>query len=149
MPNFASELRLLIQPGAVSFAREYTRAISALAQLPSLDSDMFVDAVTAACSDIIGGTESGGDGLILRGVVTPSAVSLTIREQGKPSLSVDDATGTGSPVKCCDWESLRHAVDEAHWCSRGSAGMELKLLKRCPQTHIVDQVPGLKPGLRC
>lgn len=104
MPNFASELRLLIQPGAVSFAREYTRAISALAQLPSLDSDMFVDAVTAACSDIIGGTESRGDGLILRGVVTPSAVSLTIREQGKPfDPSVADATGTGSPVKCCDW----------------------------------------------
>ena len=146
MPDFASELRLPIQPAAVSFAREYTRAISALAQLPSLDSDTFVDAVTAACSDIIGGTESGGDGLVLRGVVTPSAVSLTIREQGKPfDPSVADATGTGSPVKCCDWESLRHAVDEAHWCSRGSAGMELKLLKRCPQIHIVEQVPGLKP----
>jgi hypothetical protein len=146
MPDFASELRLPIQPAAVSFAREYTRAISALAQLPSLDSDVFVDAVTAACNDIIGSTESGGDGLILRGVVTPTTVSLTIREQGKPfDPSVADATGTGSPVKCCDWASLRHAVDEAHWCSRGSAGMELKLLKRCPQIHIVEQVPGLKP----
>ena len=146
MPDFDSELRLPIQPAAVSFAREYTRAIAALAQLPSLDSDVFVDAVTAACSDIIGGTESGGDGIILRGVVTPSAVSLTIREQGKPfDPSVADATGTGSPVKRRDWELLRHAVDEAHWSSRGSAGMELKLLKRCPQIHIVEQVPGLKP----
>jgi len=146
MPDFDSELRLPIQPAALSFAREYTRAISALAQLPSLDSDGFVDAVTAACSDIISGVEAGGDGLVLRGVVTPSAVTLTIREQGKPfDPSMADATGTGSPVKCCDWESLRHAVDEAHWCSRGSAGMELKLMKRCPQMHIVEQVPGLKP----
>src|SRR5262249_55463884 len=103
MPDFASELRLPIQPGAVSFAREYTRACSALAQLPSLDGDLFVDAVTAVCSDIIGGTEFGGDGLILLGVVTPSAVSLTIREKGKPFDPLEaDATGTGSPVKRCD-----------------------------------------------
>jgi hypothetical protein len=146
MPDFASELRLPIQPAAVSFAREYTRAISALAQLPSLDSDIFVDAVTAACSDIIGGTEFREDGLILRGVVTPSAVSLTIREHGKPFYpSVADATGTGSPVKSCDWESLRQAVDEAHWSCRGRAGMELTLLKRRPQIHIVEQLPGLRP----
>jgi hypothetical protein len=146
MPGFASELRLPIQPAAVSFAREYTRAISALAQLPSLDNDVFVDAVTAACSDIIGGTECREHGLILRGVVTPSAVSLTIREQGKPfDPSVADAAGSGSPVKSCDWESLRHAVDEAHWSCRGRAGMELTLLKRRPQIHIVEQLPGLKP----
>ena len=146
MPDFASELRLPIQPAAVSFAREYTRAIAALAQLPLSDSDAFVDAVTAACSDIIAETECESDGLILRGVVTASAVSLTIREQGRPfDPSLADATGMGSPVKRCDWESLRHAVDEAHWVCRGSAGMELTLLKRCPQIHIVEQLPGLKP----
>jgi hypothetical protein len=107
---------------------------------------MFVDAVTAACSDIIGGNEFGGDGLVLRGVVTPTAVSLTIREQGTPfDPSAADATGTGSPVKSRDWESLRHAVDEVHWSCRGIAGMELTLLKRRPQIHIVEQLPGLKP----
>lgn len=146
MPDFASELRLPIQPAAVAFAREYTRAISALAQLPSLDSDAFVDAVTTACSDIIGDNEFREDGLILHGVVTPTTVSLTIREQGKPfDPSVADATGTGSPIKSRDWESLRHAVDEAHWSCRGNAGMELTLLKRRPQIHIVEQLPGLKP----
>ena len=145
MPDFASELRLPIQPAAVSFAREYTRAISALAHLPSLDSEGVCGCGHGGLQRHLGGTESGGDGLVLRGVVTPSAVSLTIGE-GKPfDPSVADATGTGSPVKCCDWESLRHAVDEANWSSRGSAGMELKLLKRCPQIHIVEQVPGLKP----
>lgn len=146
MPDFASELKLPGQSAAVSFAREYTRGISALAELSSFEADAFVNAVTAACADIIRSAEPGGDGLVLRGVVTSSAISLMIREQGKPfDPSLADSAGTGSPVDSRDWESLCQAADEAHWSSRGNAGMELRLLKRRRQTHIAEQLPGLTP----
>ena len=51
-PDFSSELTLPGHPAAVSFAREYTRGIVALAELEASDGNAFVDVVATACSTL-------------------------------------------------------------------------------------------------
>src|SRR5262245_8493888 len=121
-------------------AREFGRALVTLAE-PS-DSDAFVEAVVTACTDIINDSQTQGEtnSLVLSGVVTPSLVSLSICERGTPfDPSLTGVEEDSRPIKRPDWEKVRGAVDEAHWSSRGNAGMELTLLKRRPQTHITEQ----------
>src|SRR5215217_617562 len=98
-PDFSSELRLPGHPAAVSLAREYTRVIVAFAELEAADGNAFVEAVATACTDIIRDTQMPcePDALLLQGVVTPSSISLAIRERGAPfDPQAADAAGTSS-----------------------------------------------------
>ena len=80
------------------------------------------------------------------GTITPAAVSLAIRERGAPfDPSGAAAEAIASPVAGRHFDRIRHAVDEAHWSSRGSAGMELTLVKQRPQTDITQHLPDLTP----
>jgi anti-sigma regulatory factor (Ser/Thr protein kinase) len=146
MPDFRSELTLPSHASAIAVARAYTREIAALAGFSVADTDAFAEAVSTACEDIVKNALAPGDGdaLALAAAVTPSALTVAIRERGAPfDPSEANAAGarTGSPVRGRDWERIRHAVDEAHWASRGNAGMELTLTKQRPQADITRHVP--------
>lgn len=145
MPDFRSELTLPSHAGAVAVARAYTREIAALASLSVTDIDQFAEAVSTACADIVENALAPGDAdaLTLAATVTPSALTMAIRERGAPfDPSGYDAGGgaVGSPVRGRDWERIRQAVDEAHWTSRGSGGMELTLTKQRPQADVTRHV---------
>jgi anti-sigma regulatory factor (Ser/Thr protein kinase) len=145
MPDFRSELTLPSHASAVAVARAYTREIAVLAGLSVADTDQFADAVSTACTDIVDNATPGeADALTLTAGVTLTTLTVSIRERGAPfDPSKAGAAGvtTGSPVRGRDWERIRQAVDEAHWASRGSAGMELTLTKQRPLADITRHVP--------
>src|SRR5437879_7929071 len=84
--DFRSELTLPSHPDAIVLARAYARAVAALAGLAPTELDALVAAVTTACADIVQNALAPGevDALALGGVVTPSALTLAIRERGAP-----------------------------------------------------------------
>src|SRR5881396_2788875 len=114
--DFRSELTLPSHPDAIVLARAYARA------------------VTTACADIVQNALAPGevDALALGGVVTPSALTLAIRERGAPFDPTSAAAAAAEtilpPVRGRDWERIGQAVDEAHWSSLGKDGMELTLI---------------------
>jgi anti-sigma regulatory factor (Ser/Thr protein kinase) len=145
--DLRSELTLPSHPDAIAFARAYARELATLVGLPATELDAFVDAVTSACADIVQNALTPGetDALRLVGVVTPSALTLAIRERGAPF----DPTNTEAaavesippPVRGRDWERIRQAVDEAHWSSLGKDGMELALTKQRPHADVTQHLP--------
>src|SRR5947199_3028474 len=151
--DFRSELTLPSHPDAIVLARAYARALATLAGLAPTELDALVDAVTTACADIVQNALAPGevDALALRGVVTPSALTLAIRERGAPFDPTSAAAAAAEtilpPVRGRDWERVGQAVDEAHWSSLGKDGMELSLIKRRPHPDVTRQLsaPELTP----
>src|SRR5436190_1691862 len=151
--DFRSELTLPSHPDAIVLARAYARALATLAGLPPTELDALVDAVTTACADIVQNALAPGevDALALGGVVTPSALTLAIRERGAPFDPTSAAAAAAEtilpPVRGRDWERIGQAVDEAHWSSLGKDGMELSLIKRRPHPDVTRQLsaPELTP----
>lgn len=151
--DFRSELTLPSHPDAIVLARAYARALATLAGLAPTELDALVDAVTTACADIVQNALAPGevDALALGGVVTPSALTLAIRERGAPFDPTSAAAAAAEtilpPVRGRDWERIGQAVDEAHWSSLGKDGMELSLIKRRPHPDVTRQLsaPELTP----
>lgn len=146
MAEFRSTLTLPSHPGAVAIARAFAREMAVVAGFSATDTDALAEAVSTACADIVETALAPGDAeaLTLTATATPSALITAIRERGAPfDASRVDAAGATveSPVRGRDWERIRHAVDEAHWTSRGSAGMELTLTKQRPQADVTRLVP--------
>src|SRR5437899_2589933 len=145
--DFRSELTLPSHPDAIVLARAYARALATLAGLPPTELDALVDAVTTACADIVQNALAPGevDALALGGVVTPSALTLAIRERGAPfdptSAAAAAAETILSPVRGRDWERIGHAVDEAHWPSLGTDGIALSLTQRRPHPGLPRPSP--------
>jgi len=144
--DFRAELTLPSHPDAIAFARSYTRELVTLARLTAADGDAFVGAVATACADIVQNalTPGDADALTLSGTVTPSTLTLSIRERGAPFDPSDTPAASemiAAPIRGRDWDQIRVATDQAHWSSRGNAGMELTLVKQRPQADITAHLP--------
>jgi hypothetical protein len=145
--DFHSDLALPSHPDAIAFARAYARELATLAGLSPTELQAWVDAVSTACADIVQNALTPGetDALRLVGVVTPSALTLAIRERGAPfdptNIDAAAAESIPPPVRGRDWERIREAVDEAHWSSLGKDGMELALTKQRPHADVTQHLP--------
>src|SRR5262245_62061965 len=139
MNDFRSELKLPAHAGSAVVARAWSREIARLADVVDLDADRFAEAVATACADVVEGEPASDepDAIVLTAVVSVSALSVSLRERGAP---FDPAAAAASPVRGRDWEWIRRAVDEARWAGRGSAGMELTLIKQRALRDVTDHV---------
>jgi anti-sigma regulatory factor (Ser/Thr protein kinase) len=143
MPDFGSELTLPSDTRAVDVARAYAAEITRLAGLTAADAGAFTDAIRTACADIVQNALTPGEvgALTLAATITPTTLTVAVRERGAPFDPARVDRTADSPVRGCDWDRIRHAVDEAHWASRGNTGMELILTKRRPLADVTAHVP--------
>lgn len=139
MAEFRSTLTLPGQPGAVAVARAYVHEIAVLAELA--DADRFANAAATACADMIANALAPGeaDALTLTAVVSPTTLTLAIRERGAPFDPAATGAEAASPVRGRHWDRVRDAVDEARWTSRGNDGMELTLSRYRPLADVTSQ----------
>ena len=137
MPEFRSQLTVPSHPDSASIAGAYVREIVALAQLPPEQAARFVLAATECCRDIVGCADAPGDQepLDLVAVLTPRALTLEIHERGAPF------DPSQPPIRGPAWERIRHAVDEARWFNRGTAGMELHLTVHRREGDVTQRLP--------
>jgi hypothetical protein len=71
---------------------------------------------------------------------TPLHLTLSLFERGLP---IDDAFARRDP----EWSELIGEVDEAHWCSHGSAGSELRLrVDRPHRIAVTEPSPAVAEG---
>src|SRR2546430_12556656 len=131
--DFRSELTLPSHPDAIVLARAYARALATLAGLAPTELDALGDAVTTACADIVQNALAPGevDALALGGVVTPSALTLAIRERGGPFDPTSAAAAAAEPilppVRGRGRARVGPAGDETRWASLGKDGTRLSL----------------------
>jgi hypothetical protein len=137
--EFRSQLSVPSHPDSVGIAGAYVRELVALAGLPAEQAAHLVSAAIECCRDIVGCADAPADQepLELVAILTPKALTLQIHERGAPF----DPSGPEAPIRGPAWERIRHAVDEAHWFNRGSAGMELHLTAHRREGDITQHLP--------
>ena len=147
MAELRSELTLPNDLSVQGIARAYAREVAALADLAQDEIEALVRATDEACANVIRHAfEPGESGTFsLNGTLTPTALTLAIRERGLPfdptSASSRLDHDTRALTRGAVWQRIRHAVDEAHWINQGSEGMELRLTKLRPQSDVTDHLP--------
>jgi anti-sigma regulatory factor (Ser/Thr protein kinase) len=132
-------------------ARAYVRELAALAALLPDEQERLIEAAVVACTDVIEHAFDPGEEspITLRGALDPRTVTLGIVERGVPFDPMLAAADTPAEredpghalVRGPSWERLQHLVDEAHWLSHGSDGMELRLVKARPRTDVSEHLP--------
>jgi hypothetical protein len=151
MATFHSELILPSHPDSGAIAHAYARELAAAARLVTEQAELFAGAVSEACGAIIrsGFGPAVEEPFHLIALVTPRALTLAIRERGAPF----DPTAGGSPsvrqggdcppvtIGAPSWEQIHRAVDVAHWSNRGTAGMELHLVKYRSDGAVTEHLP--------
>jgi hypothetical protein len=144
MPNFRSQLSVPSHPDSTNITGAYVRELVALARLPAEQATPLVLATTECFSGIVGCGDAPSDRepLDLIAILTPRSLTLQIHERGAP-FDPSDTTGDtlGAPVRGPAWERIRHAVDEARWFNRGSAGMELHLTTHLREGDVTQHLP--------
>ncbi len=144
MPEFRSQLSVPSHPDSASITGAFVRELVALARLPVEQATHLVLAATECFGGIVGCADapSDRDPLDLIAILTPRSLTLQIHERGAP-FDPSDATAAadGAPLRGPAWERIRHAVDEARWFNRGSAGMELHLTAHRRDGHVTQQLP--------
>ena len=142
VPEFRSQLSVPSHPDSAGITGAYVRELVALAGLPAEQATHLLLAATECFSDIVRCADAPGDQepLDLVAILTPRALTLQIHERGAPfdpSGNVDAA----APIRGPAWERIRHAVDEARWFNRGSAGMELHLTAHRREGDVTQLLP--------
>jgi hypothetical protein len=156
MADFHSELTLSPHVASPAIAQAWIEQLAAVADLAPEHRDQLAAAVEAACQDVVSSTSPDDDPrtFSLLATVTPRALSLTLREHGAPfdpTQPTADQTpapdALQGPIRRPSWELLQHAVDTAHWSSRGKAGMELRLTIQRPRPDLAAHLsaPALTP----
>ena len=129
MAEFRSSLRVPSHPDSATIVAAYVREFVDLARLSPQHAEYLVLATTESCSGILGGADapSAQEPLDLVAILTPKSLTLEIHERGAPFDPETTAGALAPPICGPAWQRIRHAVDEARWFNRGSAGMELHL----------------------
>src|SRR5262245_62341647 len=143
--EFRSALRLPSHPNAAALARAYVQELSLLAALPAEQADLLVRAAAEACAEIVRHALAPGasEPLELAGILTPRALTLTIRERGEPfdpTLVSGSRAGALPPIPAPAWDRLRRAVDVAHWSNEATPGWGLTL-RASPHRATVRHLP--------
>jgi anti-sigma regulatory factor (Ser/Thr protein kinase) len=131
--------------------RAYVRELAALAALPAEEQERLIEASVVACTDVIEHAFDPGEEapITLSGALDAGTVTLGIHERGvpfDPALAAADTPAEREDpghglVRGPRWERLQHLVDEAHWLSHGSDGMEVRLVKARPRTDVSEHLP--------
>src|SRR5262245_12685177 len=151
MVTFRSELILPSHADSGAIARAYARELAVTARLVPEQGELFAVAVSEACGAIVGsGLGPAAEyPFHLLALVTPRALTMAIRERGAPfdpticgpsaeRQGVDRPPVTiGAPC----WEHIHRAVDVVHWSNRGTAGMELHLVKYRSDGTVTEHLP--------
>lgn len=143
----------LILPNDVRFlqiARAYVRELAILAGMSQVNARNLELAVEEACTNTIEfAFEPGEQGsFILRGILEPSALILSIQDQGIP---FDQSLApTYKPPQNCDASQvcidgmglylIRHAADKIDWINHGRDGKELRLTKYLPRSDVTEHL---------
>ena len=156
MAQVLAELRLLNDRSVLRIARAYVRELAALAGLADDDCDALAWAVEAACEDVVEHAFDPGESspLTIAAELTPSALTIAIRERGLPfdpaqvpSYGAPPAEDAAPPrARAHLWGQIHMAVDKAHWINHGAEGMELRLCKARPREHS-PAVPAASGGV--
>jgi anti-sigma regulatory factor (Ser/Thr protein kinase)/GNAT superfamily N-acetyltransferase len=129
-------------------ATTYARELATLADFSSAEVNALILAVEEACSNSMEHAfdrEDSGS-LILKGELTPTALTLAICDSGLPfdqSLAPvyqppQDADPTQVSLQGLGLSLISHAVDEVQWSGHGREGKELRLIKYRPLTDLAE-----------
>jgi predicted N-acetyltransferase YhbS len=151
MATFRSELILPSHADSGTIARAYARELASTARLAPEQGELFAVAVSEACGAIVhSGLGPGAEEPFhLLALVTPRALTMAIRERGAPfdptvGTAPSERPGADCPPVCIGapcWQQIHRAVDVVHWSNRGTAGMELHLVKYRSDGTVMEHLP--------
>ncbi len=139
-PEVRAELTLPNDGSMLRVARACLREIAGAAELAAHEVDALVEAVEAACADMVERAFRPGEpgSYKLAAALTPAAVTLAVQAKGlpfDPAASGDDpaANRLGQYV-------AHHVVDRARWLNRGPSGIELRLTKHVTRGDVTEHL---------
>ncbi|MBU0495214.1 MAG: GNAT family N-acetyltransferase [Chloroflexi bacterium] len=145
-----TELTLPNDKRVLPVALAHVRELAKLAELPPKETQGLVLAADEACANVIEHAFDPGESgtFVVGGEASPTALTLTIRDQGlpfDPSVAPTYTLPTGTDAASVNTQGLglyliHQMVDEVHWINHGREGKELRLVKYRPQQDVTAQV---------
>lgn len=139
MPSpLRTELTLAADPRLLRLVEDYLRGLADLGALPLDQAELLTLAVKESCRNIMqyGFDDDDSGSLTLAGELTPKALTLSIRDQGRPFDETLEADYLKSQSANPDLASrvrglllIHQGADEVCWISHGPEGNECRLTK--------------------